>query len=121
MVTVFGRVRYPDGQLAANTDIHNHIGKTRTDGKVSLRSISIKVSHHYPVSANGSICEADLDLDKAGGLRGWVMLNVHCNRQWRRGNSMKKSANIIIPLLIVGALTPFTAKALTAIILRICQ
>ena len=33
MVTVFGRVRYPDGQLAANTDIHNHIGKTRTDGK----------------------------------------------------------------------------------------
>ncbi|HDC4616795.1 TPA: fimbrial protein, partial [Enterobacter cloacae] len=27
---------------------------------------------------------------------------------------MKKSANIIIPLLIVGALTPFTAKALTA-------
>ena len=25
-----------------------------------------------------------------------------------------KSANIIIPLLIVGALTPFTAKALTA-------
>lgn len=33
MVTVFGRIRYPDGQLAANTDIHNHIGKTRTDEK----------------------------------------------------------------------------------------
>ncbi len=42
MVTVFGRVRYPDGQLAANTDIHNHKAKLGLTGKVSLRSISIK-------------------------------------------------------------------------------
>ena len=72
MVTVFGRVRYPDGQLAANTDIHNHIGKTRTDGKGEF---AIDIDKKYPiitlVSANGSICEADLDLDKARGAA-WV-------------------------------------------------
>lgn len=72
MVTVFGRIRYPDGQLAANTDIHNHIGKTRTDDKGEF---AIDIDKKYPVitliSANGSVCEADLDLEKARGAA-WV-------------------------------------------------
>jgi hypothetical protein len=67
MVTVFGRVRYPDGELATNTDIHNHIGKTRTDAKGEF---AIDIDKKFPVitlvSANGNICEADLDLEKAG-------------------------------------------------------
>ena len=72
MVTVFGRIRYPDGQLAANTDIHNHIGKTRTDEKGEF---AIDIDKKYPVitliSANGRVCEADLDLEKARGAA-WV-------------------------------------------------
>lgn len=80
MVTVFGRVRYPDGQLATNTDIHNHIGKTRTDAKGEF---AIDIDKKYPVitlvSANGSLCEADLDLDKARGAA-WVG-DVKCTAQ----------------------------------------
>ncbi|EMS8793277.1 TcfC E-set like domain-containing protein [Enterobacter ludwigii] len=72
MVTVFGRVRYPNGELASNTDIHNHIGKTRTDAKGEF---AIDIDKKYPVitlvSANGNICEADLDLEKARGAA-WV-------------------------------------------------
>lgn len=72
MVTVFGRVRYPDGELATNTDIHNHIGKTRTDAKGEF---AIDIDKKFPVitlvSANGNICEADLDLEKARGAA-WV-------------------------------------------------
>ncbi|MES0298666.1 TcfC E-set like domain-containing protein [Citrobacter sedlakii] len=80
MVTVFGRIRYPDGQLATNTDIHNHIGKTRTDAKGEF---AIDIDKKYPVitlvSANGSLCEADLDLDKARGAA-WVG-DVKCTAQ----------------------------------------
>lgn len=72
MVTVFGRVRYPDGQLVANTDIHNHIGKTRTDGNGEF---AIDIDKKYPVislvSANGNICEAYLDVEKSRGVA-WV-------------------------------------------------
>ncbi|MGX5028241.1 TcfC E-set like domain-containing protein [Enterobacter asburiae] len=80
MVTVFGRVRYPNGELASNTDIHNHIGKTRTDAKGEF---AIDIDKKYPVitlvSANGNICEADLDLEKARGAA-WVG-DVHCAPQ----------------------------------------
>lgn len=80
MVTVFGRVRYPNGQLAANTDIHNHIGKTRTDAKGEF---AIDIDKKFPVitlvSANGNICEADLDLEKARGAA-WVG-DVQCALQ----------------------------------------
>lgn len=80
MVTVFGRVRYPNGQLAANTDIHNHIGKTRTDAKGEF---AIDIDKTFPVitlvSANGNICEADLDLEKARGAA-WVG-DVQCALQ----------------------------------------
>lgn len=72
MVTVFGRVRYPNGALASNTDIHNHIGKTRTDAKGEF---AIDIDKKYPVitlvSASGNLCEADLDLEKARGAA-WV-------------------------------------------------
>lgn len=80
MVTVFGRIRYPDGQLAANVDIHNHIGKTRTDAKGEF---AIDIDKKYPVitlvSANGHRCEADLSLDKARGAA-WVG-DVQCSTQ----------------------------------------
>lgn len=80
MVTVFGRIRYPDGQVASNTDIHNHIGKTRTDEKGEF---AIDIDKKHPVitltSANGSICEADLDLEKARGAA-WVG-DVKCTVQ----------------------------------------
>lgn len=80
MVTVFGRVRYPNGQLAANTDIHNHIGKTRTDAKGEF---AIDIDKKFPVitlvSANGNICEADIDLEKARGAA-WVG-DVQCALQ----------------------------------------
>lgn len=80
MVTVFGRVRYPNGQLAVNTDIHNHIGKTRTDEKGEF---AIDIDKTFPVitlvSANGNICEADLDLEKARGAA-WVG-DVQCALQ----------------------------------------
>ena len=80
MVTVFGRVRYPNGQLAANIDIHNHIGKTRTDANGEF---AIDIDKTFPVitlvSANGNICEADLDLEKARGAA-WVG-DVQCALQ----------------------------------------
>ncbi|WP_217077074.1 TcfC E-set like domain-containing protein [Klebsiella sp. PL-2018] len=72
MVTVFGRIRYPNGQLAANTDIHNHIGKTRTDEKGEF---AIDIDKKYPVitliSATGIRCETELDLENARGAA-WV-------------------------------------------------
>ncbi|STR23072.1 CFA/I fimbrial subunit C usher protein [Klebsiella oxytoca] len=80
MVTVFGRIRYPDGQLASNADIHNHIGKTRTDAKGEF---AIDIDKKFPVitliSDNGGICEADLDLNKARGAA-WVG-EVQCATQ----------------------------------------
>ncbi|CBG89661.1 CS1-pili formation C-terminal domain-containing protein [Citrobacter rodentium] len=80
MVTVFGRIRYPNGQLATNTEIHNHIGKTRTDAKGEF---AIDIDKKYPVitliSANGGRCEADLDLEKARGAA-WVG-EVKCRAQ----------------------------------------
>jgi len=72
MVTVFGRIRYPNGQVASNADIHNHIGKTRTDAKGEF---AMDIDKKFPVitlvSASGALCEADLDLDKARGAA-WV-------------------------------------------------
>lgn len=80
MVTVFGRIRYADGTLASNKDIHNHIGKTHTDSKGEF---AMDIDKKYPVitlvSGNGSVCEADLDLEKARGAA-WVG-DVKCNDQ----------------------------------------
>jgi len=80
MITVFGRIRYPNGQLASNTDIHNHIGKTRTDAKGEF---AIDIDKKFPVitliSQTGNLCEADLDLDKARGAA-WVG-EIQCSAQ----------------------------------------
>lgn len=80
MVTVFGRIRYSDGQLASNADIHNHIGKTRTDSKGEF---AIDIDKKYPVitlmSSNGTTCEADLDLENSRGAA-WVG-EIQCSRQ----------------------------------------
>lgn len=77
MVTVFGRVKYPSGAIAANQDIHNHIGRTRTNEEGEF---SMDIDTHYPVltltDSSGARCEADLQLDKAKGAI-WVG-DVNC-------------------------------------------
>ncbi|WP_353170341.1 CS1-pili formation C-terminal domain-containing protein [Acinetobacter rudis] len=68
MVTVFGRVYYPNGELAANANIHNHIGKTTTDANGEF---SLDVDKRYPmltlIERNGDICESTLQLSDARG------------------------------------------------------
>lgn len=80
LVTVFGRMRKADGTLYANTDVHNHIGKTRTDEKGEF---AMDVDKRYPVitlmDARGGVCEADLDLSKARGAV-W-MGDIQCAEQ----------------------------------------
>ncbi|MEZ0534225.1 TcfC E-set like domain-containing protein [Enterobacter sp. KB-221C9] len=72
LVTVFGRVKDKRGGYYANADIHNHIGKTRTD---ELGEFAMDVDKRYPVitlmDKFGGICEVDLDLKGAKGAV-WV-------------------------------------------------
>ena len=72
LVTVFGRVKDRRGGYYANADIHNHIGKTRTD---ELGEFAMDVDKRYPVitlvDKFGGICEVDLDLTEAKGAV-WV-------------------------------------------------
>ena len=72
MVTVFGRVKNTRGGYYAHTDIHNHIGRTRTDERGEF---AMDVDKRYPVitliDKSGGICEADLDLREAKGAI-WV-------------------------------------------------
>ncbi|HBM3184797.1 TPA: CS1-pili formation C-terminal domain-containing protein [Klebsiella oxytoca] len=80
LVTVFGRVRKPNGAVFASVDIHNHIGKTKTD---SNGEFAMDVDKRYPVitliDKQGGICEADLDLREA---RGAVWLgDIQCEPQ----------------------------------------
>jgi hypothetical protein len=71
LVTVFGRVKDRRGGYYANADIHNHIGKTRTD---ELGEFAMDVDKRYPVitlvDKFGGICEVDLDLNEAKGAVG---------------------------------------------------
>ncbi|WP_228160762.1 CS1-pili formation C-terminal domain-containing protein, partial [Acinetobacter baumannii] len=68
MVTIFGRVYYPNGEVAANSNIHNHIGKTVTDKDGEF---SLDIDKRYPmltlVESNGDICESKLDLSEVRG------------------------------------------------------
>ncbi|MBB1200599.1 fimbrial biogenesis outer membrane usher protein [Enterobacteriaceae bacterium 89] len=68
LITVFGRVKDLRGGYYANADIHNHIGKTRTDERGEF---AMDVDKRYPVltliDKTGGICEADLDLKGAKG------------------------------------------------------
>ncbi|MDQ8952888.1 CS1-pili formation C-terminal domain-containing protein [Acinetobacter rudis] len=88
MVTIFGRVYYPNGELAANANIHNHIGKTKTDNKGEF---SLDVDKRYPVltliEANGDICESTLQLEHARGAA-WLG-DVRC--QYKPTSSLKNS------------------------------
>ena len=72
LVTVFGRVKDRRGGYYANADIHNHIGKTRTD---ELGEFAMDVDKRFPVitlvDKFGGICEVDLDLTEAKGAV-WV-------------------------------------------------
>lgn len=77
MVTVFGRIHYPSGDLAKNVNINNHIGKTVTDENGEF---SIDVDKRYPVLTliedNGALCESKLNLQKADSAV-WVG-DIHC-------------------------------------------
>lgn len=68
LITVFGRVKDSRGGYYANADIHNHIGKTRTDEQGEF---AMDVDKRYPVitltDKFGGLCEADLDLKGAKG------------------------------------------------------
>ena len=72
LVTVFGRVKNPAGGVYAFTDIHNHIGKSKTDERGEF---AMDVDKRYPVITlidnKGGTCEADLDLREARGAV-WV-------------------------------------------------
>ena len=80
LVTVFGRMKKIEGGYFTHTDIHNHIGKTRTD---ETGEFSMDVDKRYPfimlVDANGNVCEADLDLSEAKGAI-WVG-DILCEKQ----------------------------------------
>ncbi len=80
LVTVFGRVKTPAGGIYALTDIHNHIGKTKTDEQGEF---AMDVDKRYPVitliDAKGGVCEADLDLRNARGAV-WVG-DIQCEVQ----------------------------------------
>jgi Mat/Ecp fimbriae outer membrane usher protein len=69
MVTIFGRIRYPNGEIAANTQLNNHIGKTKTDEKGEF---SLDVDKRHPVITlireNGDICETELSLKNEQGV-----------------------------------------------------
>lgn len=69
MVTIFGRIRYPNGEVAANTQLNNHIGKTKTDQNGEF---SLDVDKKYPtiilIKDNGDICESKLRLQDIQGV-----------------------------------------------------
>ncbi|WP_084089557.1 CS1-pili formation C-terminal domain-containing protein [Erwinia oleae] len=71
-VTVFGRLRSAQGQLLANTSVHNHIGKTVTDEQGEF---SIDVDKLHPSifisDASERLCESTLDLSGAQGVK-WI-------------------------------------------------
>ncbi|PXW43950.1 outer membrane usher protein FimD/PapC [Klebsiella oxytoca] len=82
LVTVFGRIRRDNGTVAAHLDIHNHIGRGRTDGQGEF---AMDVDKRYPtitlVERNGSRCELELNLQEARGAV-W-MGDLQCESQIR--------------------------------------
>lgn len=73
LVTVFGRLKSPNGELLKYASIRNHIGRTKTDQNGEF---SMDVDIRYPVISllqedQQTICEADLDLQGARGAL-WV-------------------------------------------------
>lgn len=80
MVTVFGRMKSPDGTLLASAQVRNHIGRTQTD---TQGQFAMDVDKRYPVISlqqdDKQICEAELDLSSARGVL-WVG-DVICDPQ----------------------------------------
>ena len=80
LVTVFGRIQKADGGAFANVEIHNHIGKTKTD---ATGEFAMDVDKRYPVitlvDERGGICEAVLNLRNARGAI-W-MGDIRCEPQ----------------------------------------
>lgn len=80
MVTVFGRMKSPDGTLLASAQVRNHIGRTQTDAQGQF---AMDVDKRYPVISlqqdDKQICEAELDLSSARGVL-WVG-DVICDPQ----------------------------------------
>ena len=63
LVTVFGRLKSPNGELLKYASIRNHIGRTKTDQNGEF---SMDVDVRYPVISllqedQQTICEADLE------------------------------------------------------------
>ncbi|WP_139850536.1 CS1-pili formation C-terminal domain-containing protein [Acinetobacter pullicarnis] len=77
MITVFGRIYYPSGELARKVNINNHIGKTVTDENGEF---SLDVDKRYPILTlienNGELCEAALKLKPSDRVV-WVG-DLHC-------------------------------------------
>jgi len=93
LVTVFGRLKKPGGDVFANANIHNHIGKTQTNEQGEF---AMDVDKRYPVITlidnRGSVCEADLDLQKA---RGAVWLgDIHCLPQTQAASKSGEQSNV---------------------------
>lgn len=80
MVTVFGRMKSPDGTLLVSAQVRNHIGRTQTDNQGQF---AMDVDKRYPVISlqqdDKQICEAELDLSSARGVL-WVG-DVICDPQ----------------------------------------
>lgn len=81
LVTVFGRLKSPNGEFIKYAFIRNHIGRTKTDHDGSF---SMDVDVRYPVISllqadEKTICEADLDLEGARGAL-WIG-DVTCDPQ----------------------------------------
>ena len=73
LVTVFGRLKSPEGEYIKYASIRNHIGRTKTDKNGEF---SMDVDIRYPVISllqddQQTICEADLNLQGAQGAL-WV-------------------------------------------------
>lgn len=85
MVTVFGRMKSPDGTLLASAQVRNHIGRTQTDHQGQF---AMDVDKRYPVISlqqdDKQICEAGLDLSSARGVL-WVG-DVICDPQTTLAN-----------------------------------
>ena len=81
LVTVFGRLKSPEGEFIKYASIRNHIGRTKTDKNGEF---SMDVDVRYPVISllrddQKTICEADLNLQGARGAL-WVG-DVTCEPQ----------------------------------------
>lgn len=93
LVTVFGRVRKPNGAVFAHADIKNHIGKTRTD---EHGEFAMDVAKRYPtivvMDAGGQVCETDLEL-RAARDAVWIG-DVKCKLQRQLASHSREDEHV---------------------------